>query len=86
MEITVSMHVKVPAPRGEAAFEVRSATFKGDYKCVQDHFKKICVEGALLETRGNRLRAAEALGINRNTLYKYMKALNIKIPNMWSDI
>ena len=38
------------------------------------------VEAVLERTGGNQLRAAEALGINRNTLRKRITALGIDIP------
>ena len=36
------------------------------------------IAGALLRTKGNQLRAAELLGMNRNTLRERMRALGMK--------
>jgi two-component system nitrogen regulation response regulator GlnG len=51
---------------------------------LHDHFVS-CVERPLLElvlrrTGGNQVKAAELLGINRNTLRKRIKALGISVP------
>ncbi len=51
---------------------------------LHDHFVS-CVERPLLElvlrrTGGNQVKAAELLGINRNTLRKRIKALGVSVP------
>jgi two-component system nitrogen regulation response regulator GlnG len=37
------------------------------------------LSAALAATRGNQIRAAELLGLNRNTLRSRIKELNIKV-------
>jgi two-component system nitrogen regulation response regulator GlnG len=41
-------------------------------------FEKPLIEHALRETQGNQLRAAQFLGINRNTLRKKLGELEIR--------
>ena len=47
------------------------------YKFLLSVMEKPLVENVLNKTEGNKVKAAEILGINRNTLHKKMKNLNI---------
>ncbi len=47
------------------------------YDQVIEHIERPLIQCALEHCRGNRIRAAKLLGINRNTLYKKIKNLNI---------
>lgn len=49
------------------------------YKRFLPKFEKPLIESALKRSGGNQLQAAEYLGINRNTLRKKIKEMNIKI-------
>lgn len=54
---------------------------QGDiYSMVLKRVEKPLITLVLKKTDGNQLRAASLLGINRNTLRKKMKELDIKIP------
>jgi two-component system nitrogen regulation response regulator GlnG len=48
------------------------------YECLLEKLEKPLIRKVLERCKGNQLRAAEALGINRNTLYKKMKKLGLK--------
>jgi two-component system nitrogen regulation response regulator GlnG len=48
------------------------------YQEVLDTFERPLLKGALRRTRGNKVRAAELLGINRNTLNKRIRLLGIE--------
>jgi two-component system nitrogen regulation response regulator GlnG len=37
-----------------------------------------CIPAAVLRTHGSQLKAAESLGMNRNTLRERMRALGLK--------
>jgi DNA-binding protein Fis len=50
------------------------------YYMMLSHVEKLIIEAVLTECRGNQLRAAEILGINRNTLRKKIQELGIIIP------
>lgn len=54
------------------------------YHRAQAAFEKPLIEWALQETRGNQLRAASLLGINRNTLRKKLDELSIE-PDAFTD-
>lgn len=42
-------------------------------------FKRFWIERALEQTNGNQVKAAELLGVNRNTLKKFIDKLGIDI-------
>lgn len=52
----------------------------GAYQRLLPLFEKPLLETALEATRGNQIKAAHVLGINRNTLRKKMKELGIAPP------
>jgi len=49
------------------------------YENVISHVEKILIERVLERSDGNQLMAAKILGLNRNTLHKKIKKLNIDI-------
>jgi two-component system nitrogen regulation response regulator GlnG len=51
----------------------------GGFQEGLNEYKRFWIERALEKTGGNQLRAAELLGINRNTLKKYITSLGISI-------
>jgi len=51
----------------------------GLYSRLLREFEKPLIENCLSATRGNQIRAAELLGVNRNTLRKKIKELDIDI-------
>lgn len=53
---------------------------QGLYERVISEVEKPLIKMTLDMTRGNQLRAARILGINRNTLHKKVKELGIKTP------
>lgn len=50
---------------------------EGVYKAVMDNVEKPLVEQALEHVKGNQLKAARILGINRNTLSRKIRSYNI---------
>ena len=52
------------------------------YKSVLEAIQKPLIERILEKTRGNQLKAAKILGINRNTLRTKIKSLHID-ANRW---
>jgi len=50
---------------------------EGVYKAVIDNVERPLVEQTLAHVRGNQLKAARILGINRNTLSRKLRAYNI---------
>ena len=50
---------------------------EGVYKAVMDQVEKPLMEETLSYVRGNKLKAARILGINRNTLSRKIRTLNI---------
>ena len=61
------------------------AEFKGDlpppglYHRILRDIEEPLIGAALAATRGNQIRAAELLGLNRNTLRKKIRDLDIQI-------
>ena len=51
----------------------------GIYDRVLAEFEKPLLLACLTATRGNQIRAAELLGLNRNTLRKKIRELNISV-------
>jgi two-component system nitrogen regulation response regulator GlnG len=56
----------------------REAGKKGIYDRLLGKLEEPLIMGVLERCDGNQVRAAEMLGINRNTLYKKMKKLGLK--------
>ena len=52
------------------------------YRAVLEEVEKPLIERVLEETRGNQLKAAKILGINRNTMRAKIKRLAIDV-NRW---
>ncbi|MBI5809732.1 MAG: sigma-54-dependent Fis family transcriptional regulator, partial [Deltaproteobacteria bacterium] len=50
------------------------------YDLVLPYMERPLIKLVIEKTRGNQVQAAEVLGINRNTLRKKIKKLNIKMP------
>jgi DNA-binding NtrC family response regulator len=50
------------------------------YRAVLDHVEKLLLSVVLTQCRGNQVRAADILGINRNTLRKKIREFDISIP------
>jgi two-component system nitrogen regulation response regulator GlnG len=51
------------------------------YQRIQQRVERPLIEVVLERTRGNQIRAAAMLGINRNTLRKKITELGIELPN-----
>ena len=51
------------------------------YKFLLNVVEKPLIESVLARTRGNQVKAAHILGINRNTLHTKIQKLNIKVGN-----
>jgi two-component system nitrogen regulation response regulator GlnG len=49
------------------------------YRSIMEAVEKPLLEQALERTRGNQLKAARLLGLNRNTLRAKIKRLEIKV-------
>ena len=49
------------------------------YDTIISKMEKVVIEKALTRTFGNKIKAAKILGINRNTLHKKIKELNIEV-------
>ena len=49
------------------------------YSLVVERVERPLIELTLRKTQGNQVRAAEILGINRNTLRKKISELNISV-------
>lgn len=54
------------------------------YSLVIKEFERPLIERTLMFVSGNQLRASEILGINRNTLRKKIKELDIDIDKLMS--
>jgi len=59
--------------------ETRTLPPRGLYQRVLHDVEKPLLIAALAATRGNQIRAAELLGLNRNTLRKKIRELNIQV-------
>ena len=49
------------------------------YTDIINMIEKLVIEKALEQSEGNQLSASKKLGINRNTLHKKIKQLNIDV-------
>ena len=69
----------------EAHLETYFAGYKGDlpppglYHRILRDVEEPLINAALAATRGNQIKAAELLGVNRNTLRKKIRDLDVKI-------
>ncbi len=52
----------------------------GRYQAALEAVERPLIAAAIARTKGNQLRAAELLGMNRNTLRERMRALGMKLP------
>jgi DNA-binding protein Fis len=50
------------------------------YRAVLSHVEKLLLSVVMSECRGNQVKAAEILGINRNTLRKKLREFGIPSP------
>ncbi len=83
---TEAQSARAPDPLGPPDFEAAVAHWLHEqepapgtvYHLALAAFEKPLIEYALGETRGNQLRAAKLLGINRNTLRKRIVELGIE--------
>ncbi len=57
----------------------QNITPKDLYDQVIQEVERPLIQYALKQCRGNQIRAAKMLGINRNTLHKKIKTLNIQV-------
>ncbi|OGQ14078.1 MAG: hypothetical protein A3B70_05435 [Deltaproteobacteria bacterium RIFCSPHIGHO2_02_FULL_40_11] len=55
------------------------------YPVVLERVERPLIQLVLKKTRGNQVRAASMLGINRNTLRKKINTLNIKIKKPYVE-
>jgi len=70
---TMNFRIRVFAPDVE---EQPGPIIEGsNYKTVLDSVTQAMVERALIATKGNKIKAAALININRNTLHKYFKKL-----------
>lgn len=56
------------------------------YQQVMQQLERPLIEYALEKCRGNQIKAAQYLGINRNTLHKKIKSLAIKVEKKRKDV
>lgn len=49
------------------------------YKFILATVEKPLIENVLIRTKGNKSKAAQILGINRNTLHSKIKKLGVKV-------
>ena len=69
----------------EHHLDVYFAGFKGDlpppglYHRILRDVEEPLINAAMAATRGNQIKAAELLGVNRNTLRKKIRDLDIRI-------
>lgn len=52
----------------------------GLFRRIMSEVERCLIEQTLIAVKGNQLRASDVLGINRNTLRKKIKQLNIIVP------
>lgn len=73
----------------EVLFQQQTAAqveINGLYNIVMEQVEKPLIELTLQNCRGNQLRAAQLLGINRNTLKKKIDTYKIRARNKRSSI
>lgn len=70
------------APDRNLSLEHLSAPESGMYKKFISSVEKPLLENVLFRVKGNQLKAAKILGINRNTLRTKVKKLGINIHRL----
>jgi len=75
---TVNLENKI-IELGDSLYEQKQGAL---YRFILEIIEKPLLEQVLERTRGNQLKAARALGINRNTMRAKIKKLGID-PNKW---
>ncbi len=71
----------------EVFFDQKNETqvsIDGFYKVFMEQVEKPLIELSLLANRGNQVKTATMLGINRNTLKKKIDSYEIKVRNLKS--
>lgn len=58
----------------------------GLYHCLLKEMEKPLIEETLRRLRGNQVKVAKLLGINRNTLRRKINDLNISLETLQNDI
>jgi two-component system nitrogen regulation response regulator GlnG len=74
-----SLAVRRPPSAGHVRRPWRSSASDGMYDRVISEVERPLLSLALGATRGNQLRAARLLGLNRNTLRKKIKDLDVPV-------
>jgi DNA-binding NtrC family response regulator len=71
-----SFHRPAPGPAGEAA-DVLSIPYLADFRETRREFERAYIERVLAETGGNVTRAAERVGMHRQSLQQKLKDLGL---------
>ncbi len=61
--------------------EIEDFDIDGLYPMIIERVERPLIQLVLKKTRGNQVKAASILGLNRNTLRKKIKSLNIETKN-----